>query len=78
MKGRAGSGGPGGAYATSPRQSTVVPVLPNGPAVTGGPNAGFEPPLEVSGNDIFRNGFEAPPLGAVDLPRARAWQMATA
>jgi len=71
------SGGPiGGTTCTaiSPRESTVVPVLPNDPAVTGVPNSYFVPPLKVSRNDIFGNGFEALPLGAAEPAQGRPWQ----
>ena len=64
--------------AITPRDSVVLPASLNDPAVTGVPNSYFVPPLKVSRNDIFYNGFEAPPLGAVDSAHGQTWQTAMA
>jgi len=35
-----------------------VPLLLNDPAVTGVPNSNFVPPITVTSNTIFKNGFD--------------------
>jgi hypothetical protein len=55
--------GPNGAQTCTPVAPTQglpnVPLLPNDPAVTGVPNSDFVPPITVTSNSIFKNGFEA-------------------